>query len=1310
MEASKDKYSIKDWLLKKWIFIWVILFAVAPLISSIPGPCKAFACDNVSISDVPMEVAIKAAPPNIMYLLDDSGSMDWEFMTSETDGLFSGRYYVFKDDDYDPQVDHNYGRGHSLFADPPLPLHWKSQWSGYNKLYYNPHNVYKPWPGMTDANTVTPRSNPINASPVFHLSNEFAHVEADDYGSDWQHASWVDCGNFTANFDYKGDHDVFKVVLGTNGTLTVRTYDAGNCTDTMGRILDASGNPYRTNDYPNPKHYGWTGNAIYDDDCGSHLYCNPTCHSDDWNFYIQLANVPAGTYYIDVMEYHNDGTGNYTMSIDFTGSCSTAPPPPPKPVPVTIYNAHYYVWDDNNTNGNVDAGEIYLVNFEDTDGDGILDARKFYKFIGSGDIVSANELVPIADQDVPDAIRAHNKDDDGNSTGVMSFSEELQNFANWFSYYRRRQFTAKAAVGFSIDKIGWAQVGFYTINSSSDRQCVLPINVVSDNGTVENDKDTLLNKLYHVGASGYTPLRRGLKKVGQYLAKGDGTNGGMCNSPIASADHGGMCQQSFCIAMTDGFWNGYSPSVGNQDGNQGPPYADNYSNTLADVAMKYYKHDIAPNLENVVPTNACDQADWQHMVTYTVSFGVHGTLPYPWVDNDHDGKDDDPCFLNSATPMPQWPNPTSGEQKKIDDLWHAAVNGRGLFFSAANPAELVDALNSITSNLLARLASGASVAVNGEELNEHSVVYQTIYKPDQWTGNLFAYPIDPATGEVKRDENSVLWNAADKLKDQDWDTGRTIITSDGVNGVAFRYNNLSTNEKALLNNNPDLVDYIRGKDVTGFRERAGKLGDLVHSAPTLLGDYLYVGGNDGMLHAFNKNTGQEQFAYIPSMVYSNLPKLADPYYSHKFFVDLTPTAVNTGNKAILVGGLGAGGRGYFALDITDPASITESNAGNVLLWEYHDDNDMGLSYSKAAIVRSNSAAHPWIVVFGNGYNSPNGSAVLFILDAFTGQLITKIDTGAAGCNGLSTPAVVDINGDFKADYAYAGDLKGNLWKFDLTGDSGWHLSYSKPLFTAKNQPITAKPDVMKHCSKLGYMVLFGTGKFLSEEDKTDTSLQTLYGIWDYGDNNDPSEYVGTFNPATGDLTDSPLSNIELVQQQATKVGNVGKLSDNEMHWSTVPDINGIGSMPDPGGTNASKASVGWYLNLDSLAPGERLTNDVMIRGGKGIFITLAPDNSPCSGGGKSALYEVDACSGGKTRNPAFLPDNSPPGEHPNVIYKKFIMYPPKILELPPGTGGGGGGNGTTENEEMKLISTSQGTIIRQDERAPTRGFSYWKEW
>jgi type IV pilus assembly protein PilY1 len=231
------------------------------------------------------------------------------------------------------------------------------------------------------------------------------------------------------------------------------------------------------------------------------------------------------------------------------------------------------------------------------------------------------------------------------------------------------------------------------------------------------------------------------------------------------------------------------------------------------------------------------------------------------------------------------------------------------------------------------------------------------------------------------------------------------------------------------------------------------------------------------------------------------------------------------------------------------------------------------------------------------------------------------------------------------------------------------------------------------------MVLFGTGKFINDADKVDTSTQTLYGIWDYGDSDDPSEYVGIFNAETGTLV-SPRSNVELVEQTVTKTGDTGKISNNQMHWYTVNDENDENGLPDPGGNGTTEASLGWYLNLGTLANGERLIHDVAVRGGNAIFVTLAPDNSPCSGGGVSALYELDACSGGVTRNPVFPPYEDE--DWPNVIYKPFIMYPPKIIQLPE--------DDTGPNEEEKLISTSQGTIIRQEERAPTRGFSYWKEW
>ena len=157
--------------------------------------------------------------------------------------------------------------------------------------------------------------------------------------------------------------------------------------------------------------------------------------------------------------------------------------------------------------------------------------------------------------------------------------------------------------------------------------------------------------------------------------------------------------------MTDGYWNGSSPSVGNVDTDNGAPYADGYSDTLADVAMYYYENDLASGLDNLVPTSDLDDASHQHMVTYTVSFGVYGTL----TPGDYDIEDG---------PYPTWPNPTSGDQQKIDDMWHAAVNGRGTFLSASRPDDLVNSLVSIMQHIKSRIASASAVSVNGDELYE----------------------------------------------------------------------------------------------------------------------------------------------------------------------------------------------------------------------------------------------------------------------------------------------------------------------------------------------------------------------------------------------------------------------------------------------------------------------------------------------------------------------------------------------------------------------------------------------------------------
>ena len=466
------------------------------------------------------------------------------------------------------------------------------------------------------------------------------------------------------------------------------------------------------------------------------------------------------------------------------------------------------------------------------------------------------------------------------------------------------------------------------------------------------------------------------------------------------------------------------------------------------------------------------------MVTYGVGFGIDGSL----IRADYDLE---------VGPYPTWPDPSPAEPQKVDDMWHAAVNGRGRFLTAYNAVELINDMFMILKDIELYSGSASSIAVNGDELytkiNSQVRLYQSKYYNQSWHGDILSFQVNQLTGE---DIQPAEWSAA-KMMASKWADNRLIATYNGkTHGKPFQYSDLTDLQRSLLDPGwetdatlaTDMVGYLRGEfdgeEENGgtFRNRSwtivdpghpnngeiivsSKLGDIVHSSPVYKNGVLYSGGNAGMLHAFNASTGEEIFAYVPHLVFGNLAALTSPDYTHKFYVDLTPTVRDVdvgGITTLLVGGLGKGGRGYYALDLSDidPALNqipgTEDDVADMVLWEYPDLNtpdaqkeDMGYSFSKAQIVKSYDASYPWIVIFGNGYLSANGRAVLIILDPVSGNPIRRIDTGVGTCNGLSTPTPVDVNSDGKVDYVYAGDLEGNLWKFDLTDPSAanWEVSY-----------------------------------------------------------------------------------------------------------------------------------------------------------------------------------------------------------------------------------------------------------------------------
>ena len=1500
----------------------------------------------VDIPDIPLDAWFRSAPANVMFVLDDSGSMDWEFMTTGGDGLFDNYYYYVFDEA--APGDNVYGR---VLPDDKR-MKWQSQWAGHNKLYYDPAVDYQPWPNhvagdpaltLPDADPNTPRSHPTHTgSPTFDLNATYHQygsgtsaiaVNDQDSGFSKTAGGAGGGGQTLLSTGFEGDpwDDGFQgnswnrddewQSSGTYSALATQN-EGGNLTSDD---LDASDAVSITVEFRFRKE-SLDGKKAKADDFALYFYNDVisdydliaelndgTWGDDDFyqetfsdsqylksNFRIRFSGTPSdkkkGKIWLDdVLVTKDDGSGGgweqalgsdqayqgdywWTASDgDYTAKWTPTIPTAgdydvyarwhaddsrSQTVPYTINYAggSETVTVDQRLNGgkwvrlgshsySFDAGTGGYVSIAYTrSGDTDRVCADAVKFVPAGTIAaidikrahyyvwSESETKPylvvldgeIAYYAVNDA-NSNNQVDDGELTAAAtppadvqtgrSYTAERQNFANWYQFYRRRSLAATAAVANVIAGIKGVQAGFYSINGN----LVNPAVPVKSAGI--DDSKSLLQALYglKIKMQG-TPLRRGLQEVGKYFADSSTMIG---SSPYATAANGGACQQAFAIVMTDGFWNGGSPKhVGNTDADgagdfDGGGYADIYSDTLADVAMEYYENDLHTGLDNSVPTNPNDSATHQHMVTYAVSFGRTGSL--------------NPADYDTAHGVyPVWPDPRYVSEHKIDDLWHAAVNGRGEFLNASNPTELVDSLLAISRSIDARIASSSSVSVNGDplyhELDGNTRMYQATYRSDGWIGDVSAYRIDTDTGELIPSPD---WSAADRLDALNWDTGRIIVTHNGSQGIPFRYdrNDLSTEQQQALGsdlvadsaaeqNAVKILNYLRGErtyeaqNSGTFRDRFQVLGDIVHSSPVYHDGKLYAGSNDGMLHAFDAATGDELFAYVPKRVFSNLSALVNPEYSHKYFVDLSPTVqdITFGGQAktILVGGLGKGGKGYYALDVTNPENITsESELAARVLWEFPEpqtegylafdnqtgaiavgnlieksdhtaiarvaaiplldgtsgvleltdvsgsfqDGDalnivpfggafaeaagglydpyMGYSYSRPVIVKSNDAGSAeWLVIFGNGYDSAKSHAVLYILNPVTGELIKKIDTGVGSCNGLSSPIAIDVDSNYTADYVYAGDLQGNLWKFDLTDTSAanWEVAYKDPdgnpapMFQAKNysqhpQPITSRPDVMYHCSKPGYLVVFGTGRYLAELDLKSSETNSIYGIWDYGDDDDNSEYLGSFdrthtpqlvNPHLHDV--KTYERVELLEQTleagtwTTADGQPLRIiTDHAPNWGTVADDD-AGQNPDPGSeTDGETVHAGWYFDLPNA--GEMAVSDVIARDGKVLVISFTPGEDPCGSGGTSIFHAMNACTGGRPNNNVFVGINSVLHDGTEIArgssdWKEVTgvqfngrLQPPVILRK--------------GDSEFHYLPSSNSKVNRQEVAAPKLGLFYW---
>jgi type IV pilus assembly protein PilY1 len=555
--------------------------------------------------------------------------------------------------------------------------------------------------------------------------------------------------------------------------------------------------------------------------------------------------------------------------------------------------------------------------------------------------------------------------------------------------------------------------------------------------------------------------------------------------------------------------------------------------------------------------------------------------------------------------------------------------------------------------------------------------YTTSMNASYWSGDLTKSTIEvtPSSSGTATKTTTQVWKASAQLPG--W--GSRVIKMAAVPGAGsglqdFTYAALArrTYGGTSLQSNLDAnkVNFLKGDNslaTSTYRQRSSPLGDIINSAPALAngaqyltsaanalesgGDYgtfktnqaaeapmVYVGANDGMLHGFNATTGQEAFAFVPTAVIPNLYLLAKPNYNnatasqHTYYVDGSPVIADvyfgSAWHKVLIGTLRGGGRSLFALDITDPDAIK-------LLWEFNGEasnaggntqTEPTLGYSFGTPLVSRLHTGQWAVLAGNGYNGNGGTASLLILDIATGKLLKKLDAETATqSNGLFNLKVLDVNSDGVADYVYGGDLKGNLWRFDLLNNGNLTATATvdnftvafggKPLYTARSsdtngviQPITAPPSVVKHPSGTGFIVMFGTGSYFATEDKTSTSLQSVYGIWDKN-----VSTASTPNTVTS-LTTLQRSNLQrqTITSESTVSGKSARvLSNTAVNWTTVS---------------------GWYLDLQSnnQALGERVVDPMTASGQTLVFNTLTPNADVCSSGVTGWAYAVDPASGGRT--------------------------------------------------------------------------------
>lgn len=1328
------------------------LALVLTLLIALPPASPAFAqrrsATDDGLANEPIGAKI-AAKPNVMMTVDDSGSMNWDFLPDQIVGslgsiLNGGKYCR----DASGAMNENCGNGASVTAykmytqagypvsgasTPPRSALWApaGRTAAFNGMAYNPAIEYKPPlkatfdPAVNNAEV----PNTSYAYPEMDSTNttNWTQVPLDGFGVLWPLSTKTSMNNTSApgqvtvgrwcNTDYPLDvnsGDECRIngkayVSGTNGAPAVPAdwhyplrpygFDTSN-TPTVANAKPKAG-AFHYTEYAvwcNASGYSFAtaNNSTNAGGTGTNCRRNNKAYAAVPAVSAKFDNYPDATYKYRVSQ-GTDTISNVTNAPwhYWRGNvewCKTAVPNPASGA--TTKWQGFGTWAAGNCQGFVDATYKY---------------PRFYKYMqSSGYDNVANQALEYVALDFNNPV-AHDASyvttiidsagntvtqtvtqtrsfatDQYNAAGELVLRSEMTNFANWFAYYRSRILAAKTVTSRAFGNLdNDFRVGFGVFNAATWL-------ANSDFGVGTTQRSSWYSNLTNINPSGGTPTFKAMTRVGEYYTGG--------STPIINS-----CQKNWHVLFTDGYANDTSGITGPTSGNsyddkpmpnpwpapasglaadkadqRDPslvpgaswPYkyregatADTRKPTLADIALYYWMTDLKTSgatatndvqISSVPPISSLDDyalsiadpASWQHLNFAAISFGARGTL---------DVSDQRSTLKSLSTGSRRWPAWVSNGPEAVDDLWHAAVNGRGRFVNAANPDQLAVGLSRILKDVSKGSGSRVGVGFTSTTLSStNNYVYKVRFE-EGWGGTLKKVQIDPTTGN---ETGVVAWSAADQLATlltpsgpdpTPWfssnpATARKVVTikpptvePPSPPGVPFRLDKLTATQQVSLAGDSArqqlVLEFLRGSNVNEndeiigrFRVRSSRLGDIVNSQPVYVGIHpnqpfldsndpgyssfkamtrsarVYVGANDGMLHAFDDANGREVWGFIPNALYRNdstgiaalsFQEGGVPTFRHRYYVDSTPVTadvtIDGAWKTILVGGLGKGGNSYFAIDITspgNPSTETETDIAGKVMWEFTDP-DMGYTYGRPIIVKT--YAYGWVMIVPSGYDNPSGVGKVYVVELKTGKKLKTFTTSVG--SPLSPSGLAHIAGftkDHRNQYVeqvYGGDLLGNLWRFDLqdANPGNWALSVSEPLARfGATQPITTPPQIeVDIANGVDRWVFIGTGRLLDNADLNNTDMQSFYAIRD-----------GTL--------DAPKP-ITTAVTRASMVAVIGK------------------------DALASRPAVGWY---DDLPTGHRIVTPVQAEASIVAYSATRPQTDPCAPGLPATLYAREYSKGG----------------------------------------------------------------------------------